>query len=389
MRVAYVCADPGVPVFGMKGSSIHVQEVLRALLQTGAEVELFATRTGGSAPQDLSRVAVHALPGAPKGEPADREQAQLAANDAIVAALQDQGPFDLVYERYSLWSHAGMTYARSAGIPGVLEVNAPLVAEQAQHRGLIDRAAAEDVARRAFGAASLLVAVSREVGAYLQAIPEAAGRVQVIPNGVNPGRFPEDLTPDLPAPGVFTVGFVGTLKPWHGLPTLLEAFEELRREVPASRLLIVGDGPERETLATQLQERGLDGDVIFTGAVASECIPGLLASMDVAAAPYGNLEEFYFSPLKVYEYMAAGLPVVAGDIGQLQDLIKHGHSGLLYSPGDAAALTAALRTLHEDAALRRRLGETARQAVLAHHTWDGRVREILSLAGASPARRSA
>ncbi|MFD1733719.1 glycosyltransferase family 4 protein [Deinococcus malanensis] len=234
MRVAYVCADPGVPTFGMKGSSIHVQEVLRALLRTGTEVTLFAPRTGGSAPQDLSSVQVHALPRASKDDPADREQAQLAANDATLAALQEQGPFDLVYERYSLWSHAGMTYARGEGIPGVLEVNAPLVEEQAQHRGLIDRTAAEDVARRAFGASSLLVAVSREVGAYLQAMPEATGRVQVIPNGVNPGRFPEDLLPDLPAPGIFTVGFVGTLKPWHGLPTLLEAFEELRREVPAA-----------------------------------------------------------------------------------------------------------------------------------------------------------
>src|SRR5438552_14024176 len=127
MRIAYVCADPGVPVFGKKGSSVHVQEVVRGLLVQGAQVELFATRFDGEPPAGLEGVRVHALPPLPRGEPCERERAALAANGGLSAALARQGPFDLIYERYSLWSFAGMDYALAHAIPGLLEVNAPLI----------------------------------------------------------------------------------------------------------------------------------------------------------------------------------------------------------------------------------------------------------------------
>src|SRR5262249_53202779 len=82
-------------------------------------------------------------------------------------------------------------------------------------------------------------------------------------------------------------------------------------------LLIVGDGPERPRLEADLCARGLRELTQFTGSVDSDEVPGLLASMEVAVAPYPKLASFYFSPLKVYEYMAAGLPIVASRIGQL------------------------------------------------------------------------
>src|SRR5262249_20708231 len=148
-----------------------------------------------------------------------RARTALAANDALRATLERAGPFDLVYERYSLWSFAGMEYARGRGTPGLLEVNAPLIEEQAEHRGLVDRAGAGRVAGRAFAAATALLAVSEEVAAYLGRYPGARGRVRVVANGVDPGRFPDGLRPSRPGPpGTWTVGFVGTLKPWHGLP---------------------------------------------------------------------------------------------------------------------------------------------------------------------------
>jgi glycosyltransferase involved in cell wall biosynthesis len=129
-----------------------------------------------------------------------------------------------------------------------------------------------------------------------------------------------------------------------------------------------------------LAARGLGQASVFTGAVDPERVPGLLASMDVAVAPYPLLEHFYFSPLKVYEYMAAGLPVVASRIGQLQTLIKPGHNGLLVSPGDAAELAAALEQLQSDRNLRARLGQSARQTVLSRFTWDEVVARIFELA---------
>jgi len=329
------------------------------------------------------------LPHPPKGELAVREQLSLAANSNLNAALAGvnrdaaRGPlFNLIYERYSLWSYAGMEYSRVTGTPGVLEVNAPLIEEQAEHRGLVDRASAERVAERAFESATVLIAVSDGVAAYLERFSSARGKVHVMPNGVDPARFPEKLKASLPsAPESFTVGFVGTLKAWHGLPILVEAFTQLHACRPTARLLIVGDGPERQRLEADLSARNLTGSVHFTGAVAPDTVPGLLASMDVGVAPYPKLSNFYFSPLKAYEYMAAGLPVVASRIGQLEKLIEHGVSGLLTTPGDAAELANALCQLHDAPAWRHRLGQAARTLVLRNHTWDKVTERILSLAG--------
>jgi glycosyltransferase involved in cell wall biosynthesis len=387
MRVAYICTDPGVPVFGRKGSSVHVQAVVRALAKRGAQVDLFAARWDGSNPPGFEHIRCQALPLPPKGDRAVREQTLLAANDHLAIALRKAGPFDLIYERYGLWSYAGMEYAQTHDIPGLLEVNAPLIEEQAQHRGLVHRREAERVADRVFGAATVLLAVSDGVAAYLNHHPAAQDRVLVVPNGVDPDRFPPDLRPTLSRdPETFVIGFVGTLKPWHGLDTLLDAFAMLQRHAPHVRLLLVGDGPERAPLEAEVRERRLDHAVEFTGAVDPAAIPGLLRSIDAAVAPYPALHDFYFSPLKLYEYMAAGVPVVASAIGQIQNAITDEVNGLLCPPGDAQALAQALDWLRRDPALRSALGAAGRETVIRDHTWDAVADRILSFA-ALPAGR--
>jgi glycosyltransferase involved in cell wall biosynthesis len=381
-RFACVSADLGVPVFGRKGCSIHVQEVLRSLIRQGAEAHLFTTSCQGEPPPGLEAVCLHALPRPSQSDRAVREQAELAANATLRRELELAGPFDFVYERYSLWSFAGMEFARDARVPGLLEVNSPLIEEQAEYRVLVDRAGAKRAAGRAFAAAAALLAVSDEVAAYLEGFPAARGKVQVMPNAVDPDRFPEKIKPALPVqPGGFTVGFVGTLKAWHGLPVLVEAFALLHARQPAARLLIVGDGPEFEKLVADVTARGLASATHFTGSVPAGEVAGLLAVMDVAVAPYPNLPQFYFSPLKVYEYMAGGLPVVASRIGQLEKLIEPSVNGLLVPPGDALALSAALELLCTKPELRSRLGRAGRATVLANHTWEKVARRILQIAG--------
>ncbi len=396
MRIAYVCADPGVPVFGrkrgetrVKGCTIHVQEMIRAFRGLGARVELFATCAEGPPPRDLSDLPVHQLPATSAAEPALRERAALAANNGLRAALEHAGPFDLVYERYALWSFAGMRYAHDSGVPGLLEVNAPLIEEQIEHRVLVDRPAAEGVMERVFANASRLIAVSQGVATYLERQPGAAGRVLIVPNGVDPDRFRPGLPAAVPKrPGGFTVGFVGALKPWHGLPNLIQAFAELHRRAPAARLLIVGDGPEGGRVADDLTRRGLIRQADLTGTVEPAAIPGLLASMDVAVAPYPALPGFYFSPLKVYEYMAAGLPVVASRIGQLDGLIEDGVDGLLYPAENPAALAEALDELRLEPELRDRLGRNARATILRGHTWEAAARRVLHAVDLEPERQS-
>lgn len=380
MKIAYINADPDVPVFGNTGCSVHVQEVLIAMLQRGDDVHLFTTRIGDEVPPDVTALQIHPLPKIPRGDAGERERAALANNDALREALAREavkGAFDLVYERYSLWSCAGMDFACENNILSVLEVNAPLLEEQTSSRTLINRAAAEDVTMRAFRAATLITAVSRQLAYVLEQHPSARGKVQVVPNAVNAERF-ISASPSLPKNGAFVIGFVGTLRASQGLTKLIEAFDLVAEQSAHAQLLIVGDGPEREHLDREVAARDLISRVRFTGSVAPESVPGLLASMDVAVAPYPALAQFYSSPLKLYEYMAAGLPIVASRIGQIEELIEDGETGLLLPPGDAAELAKALSRLEFDAETSARLGAAAQNAV-QDHTWGNLLEYVLSL----------
>jgi glycosyltransferase involved in cell wall biosynthesis len=363
--------DPGVPVFGQKGASVHVQEVIRALLKRGANVELFAVRLG-DCPSDLASVKVHTFPELPKSNREKREQLTLSLNQMLRLKLALH-TFDLIYERYSLWSYAAMDVAQDSNIPSVLEVNAPLIEEHEKHRGLHDRAAAEMVVARVFASANTVICVSQQVAQYVQRYDRTKGKVQVLSNGVNLSRFAVSPAKT----NEFTIGFVGTLKPWHGVEVLLGAFQTFHRQHPQSRLLLVGDGPERDNLEAKVKAYQLEQAVTFTGAVLPERVPHYLAKMNVAVAPYPALENFYFSPLKILEYMAAGVPVVASRLGQITELLEHGVSGLLCSAGDVGELTLALTELYHHPALAERLARQARQNAEKHHSWDALVEQML------------
>jgi glycosyltransferase involved in cell wall biosynthesis len=151
------------------------------------------------------------------------------------------------------------------------------------------------------------------------------------------------------------------------------------------RLLVVGDGPERGRLDRLAASLGVADAVEMTGAVDPADIPGVLARMDVAVAPYPALTDFYFSPLKVYEYLAAGLPTVASDLPDLRRLLEDGRLGLLTAPGDEAALARAVASLREDPRRRERLAERGRETAVSRHDWDHVVSRILGLVEVSRA----
>jgi glycosyltransferase involved in cell wall biosynthesis len=382
MRIAYVCSDPGIPIFGCKGASIHAQAVLQVLHRQGHEIHLVSPRPGG---EPLIPLVLHRLPGVSGGPTAERERSA-RRSDAAVADLLTAVQPDLVYERYSLWGEAATRWADAHGVPSVLEVNAPLVEEQATYRELVDRSAAERVARSALSRAGAVVCVSDGVADWARTVSTRPDRVRTLPNGVDVDRIHPATRPVTPAAGTeFTVGFVGTLKPWHGLENLVAAVgrlveSELQADrAPTWRLLVVGDGPLRESITALAGRLGIADRVELTGAVPADGVAAQLQRMDVACAPYPAQSRFYFSPLKIYEYLAAGLPVVASAVGQVPQALDHGRLGPLVPAGDVAALAEGLRTVRADLAWRTSLRQESRHAAVTRHTWTAVVERALAL----------
>lgn len=382
MRIAYVCADPGVPVFGSKGASVHVRELCRALVGLGHEVVVFALRRGSRRPagfdpdvvelapdaDDVAAAALLAQDGA-CGAAGAREIALLlnaaATRRRLAAALRDFGA-DAVYERYALLASAGAWAARAVDVPHVLEVNAPLSAEQAAHRGLAFVTPARGLEHRLVRDADRVVAVSSALERWLVEDGVDAGRILVLPNAVDPTRF-QPARAGTRGDGSAVVGFLGTLKPWHDVDSLVRAVALLARAGTRIRLRVVGDGPERPALEALARAEGVSAS--FVGVVAHGDVPAYLATFDAAAVPYGPADGFYFSPLKLFECLAAGRPVVAADIGDVGHCVRHGRTGLLYPPGDVAALARALLALLVDPIRSAALAAAGREHVLRHHTW--------------------
>ena len=366
MHFAYVCLDPGIPVFGTKGASVHIQEVVREYRRRGHDVTVYATRRGSDVPDDLAELRVVDVPITTRDEE-ERERAQQAAS-ASVSDMVRAGGYDLVYERYSLFS----TVIAECGVPGILEVNAPLIDEQRTHRMLVDEQAADAALQEQVQAALATICVSDPVRDWVIARTEGT-RVFTVPNGVNVHR----ITPQPESPGAPVVTFVGTLKPWHGVDVLLRARAQAHKDW---QLRIIGDGPMRAELDDLARSLGVDVD--FRGAVAPDAIPQHMAGTAIGVAPYPAMDtdsDQYFSPLKVYEYMAAGLPVVASRVGQLPEIM--GESAYLVPPSDPEALAEALDALVANPVERAQVGSDNRRQAEREHSWTGTVDHILAHAG--------
>lgn len=381
MRVLYLCPDLGIPVDGHKGASAHVRAVVAALRAEGCEVSVLSPvpATGGVLP--IREPGLHR--GLAKG--GDRRVGSalrhIWANAGVERALEEQvaaGRPDLIYERYSPFGLAGGVVARRHAIPHILEVNSPLAREGAEFRGQALSEAALEIERSALATAGAVVAVSAELKRELVEDGAEADRIRVLPNGVDTALF-AGAEPAPRPDGRLAFGFVGGLRPWHGIGDMAAAFDRVAEELDA-RLLVIGDGPERGRL-DDLRARHPDR-VTVTGALPQARVPALLRSVDVALAPYPAMERFYFSPLKVLEYMAAGRAIIGSRIGQVAELIEDGLTGLLVPPGEVEALAATMRRLGTDAALRAELGRRAAEVARDQHDWSQRAREILRIARA-------
>ena len=346
MKLAYLCADRGVSLLGHKGASVHLRSLAAALAARGNQVIVACRMLGGPNPPPAG-VMVRVMPAS------DDEHA------TWIRAFVREFELEAVLERYSLSSGAAAEAAREAGLPFVLEVNAPLVDEAARYRSLENVETWRARERALFASAGAVIAVSNGVKDHVVAAGVSAARVFTVHNGVDVNAFQNNAgslaIPQGRTKNDVVIGFAGSLKPWHGVDVLLRAFAEVSGR---PRLLIVGDGPMRADLEVLAASLDLGSRVRFSGAVPHAQMPAVLARMDIGVAPYAAKTNFYFSPLKVAEYLAAGLPVVASNQGDLREIV--GDAGVLVPPDDVGELATALARLSRDAGLRQRLSAAAR-----------------------------
>jgi glycosyltransferase involved in cell wall biosynthesis len=379
VRIAILCSDLGVRIPGEKGASLHLAAVAKALRRAGHDVMLIAVAGHGPPPAGLE-TQLFEHPGRTSG--LRRELRKLAFVERMARDARGRlGAFapHVVYERLSLFGTAGVRLAAGTGALFAVEVNALIAEEESRWRGLKLAGPARRRERRVLSGAELRVAVSEELARRVRLIP--GGETAVVSNGVDAAAFAQlpgrigarralGLPEDAPA-----VGFLGSFRPWHGLEIAIEAL----RELPSGLLLIAGDGEIRPALEARAIEAGVADRVRWLGWVRHQQVPRFLATLDVAILPYPALRDFAFSPLKLYEYLAAGVPVVASDVGQVREALDGGRLGTLVRPGDAGALAEGIRTVLANRERSRALAAVARKRALKEHSWDERVQRLAQL----------
>jgi glycosyltransferase involved in cell wall biosynthesis len=408
VEILYLCADLGIPVLGRKGASVHVRELVAAFGRAGHSVVVATPQLNKSPWEEPAEIEASLMHMPPGPETVAAVLALKTFNETL--GLENSLPGELrrilhdqewgmrlkrrfenhrpdfIYERASLYATAGNFLARELERPLILELNSPLAVEQTTYRdtGLGELAAQAE--RWTLGCADAVLAVSELLRDYAISLGADPDRVHVVPNGVDAGRFhpgESDLgTRERWGLGDGPVlGFVGGLRPWHGVKVLPAMLEQLAPSYPGLKLAIVGDGPLRGDLERDVRERGLADNAVFTGSLPHEEIAPLIRRFDVALAPYPRPHhDFYFSPLKLFEYMACGVPVVAAGLGQIEDVVRDGETGLLYSPDEPDALVEACGRLLTDPDLRLRIGSAAAKEIHNYYTWDHNAERVTTLA---------
>ncbi len=365
------------------GQSVHVEELVAALRLLGHEVLVVGPSFYENADfGGESRLVAWLRAWLPQ---AIGELAELFYNIPaywrLRAAARQFRP-DLIYERYNLYYLAGTLLARRTGVPLFLEVNAPLAQERSRFGQLQLRLLARRLERFVWRSADTVLAVTGVLKDMIVQAGVPAQQIEVVPNGIDPARFtalPPRGSMDQPV----VLGFVGFVRDWHGLDTVIAAMAAAR-DTSSLRLVVVGEGPARPGLERQAAELGLGDRVSFLGLQDHGSIPALVGKFDIALQP--RVVD-YASPLKIFEYMAAGRAIVAPDQPNIREVLADGETALLFDPTQDGAMWQAIRRLESDAALRQALGEACRREIgLRDYTWRGNAARAANWAASRPRR---
>ncbi len=286
---------------------------------------------------------------------------------------------DFIYERYALFSFAGLFISGLYGIPLFLEVNDST--EIARSRPLRMKRLARLIEAEVLKRAEAVFTVSNVFKKCLcRGHRLDSEKVYVTPNAVDIDRFNTQkidcsLKSKLGLGDRKVIGVVGAFVPWHGLLFLVESMAPF---MPNGKfhLLLVGDGPVRRDVIDCARNLGVENKVTITGFVPSYDVPAFIQAMDVCVMPGSNE---HGSPVKIFEYMAMGKPVVAPNYGPISEVLTNGKEGLLFPPGDGQEMSRLILEILDDGKLRRRLGRCAQEKVLECYTWDNNTEKILAI----------
>jgi glycosyltransferase involved in cell wall biosynthesis len=355
------------------GQGIHIRELISAFRRRGHEVRVVGPAEIGIVPtRNDGRALKRWRDRAPAwGAEIAEMTYSIAAYRHLRRAVRHWRP-DVLYERYSLFNLAGSWLRRRYAIPRLLEVNSPLAEERQRFGRLCFAKLANSMERNTWLSADLLLPVTHVLAERAVALGVPATRIRVVPNGIDPRRF--EQLPDVSAAkvaldleGCVVLGFVGFAREWHGLDRLIDVMTDTRH-TPDLRLVIAGEGPALDSLRRQAGEAGIAERIKFLGHVPWEDIPAIVSAFDIAVQP--NVVA-YASPLKIFEYMAAGRAIVAPSTANIREVLEDRTNALLFDPGQPDSLKARILELYDEPETRRALGSQARREVeVKKLTWD-------------------
>ncbi|MBK7973412.1 MAG: glycosyltransferase family 4 protein [Deltaproteobacteria bacterium] len=378
LRILYVA--PGVRVPGQDGGSSHTAALTRALARRGHLVNAFVRGVGDEHRDGVLWVRRRGL--------FEQRYLEWTAASAVAAEVR-RCRAEVVVERYSSFGGAGVRAAARLGLPALLEVNSPAFDPPESLRGRIDGWIPGRPVHRyrewVLDHAAFVYATSPHLVA-----PERRGaRFRTVTNGFDPERFrPDGERAELGfPPHTMVFVLVSSFRGWHGARELVEAGGRLaargRRDFA---LALVGDGPERAPALALAERHGLRERVWAPGAVSPSRVPEILRGAHVGVAPFATARHpdlaigFFWSPIKLFEYMGTGLPVITTRLDALERCVRHGVEGLLIGDGAVDELAAAMERLLDDRACARAMGAAARARALAEFTWDAQARVVEDLA---------
>lgn len=297
----------------------------------------------------------------------------------ILKYLRKHPDTGFIYERYSLYMFAAVLIARLRKLPIILEVNDSSTVYRV--RPLFFQRLATAVERWVFTRASGLVFVST---VFRDRVQGAHGRTLapsiITPNAANIDKFTFTAESRARSRAKWAVedavvcGYLGAFVPWHAIDQFVYLMAEHLKANPSLKLLLVGDGATFGEVESFVRQQGLQKQVILTGRVAHDEVPDLLAAMDLAILPSAG---DYTSPVKLFEFMACGIPPIAPDFQPIREVLEPGRTGWLFPAGDFRAAVAAVLEKSRDADKLREVGANARAYIAAERQWYHNVRQLV------------